>query len=84
MQPKIRTNADESPTINVLIEPLTWDEIDTYVRISKCSLLAEVPDSGGQFRGFYCLGSGLGHTPDLGTDEEVAVRAFRDHLRQSA
>jgi hypothetical protein len=82
LQPKIVTNADEPPAIDILVEPLTWNEIDSYVRISQRFLLVEVPDSGGQYRGFYRAGSGLGNTPDLGTDQAAAVRAFRDHLRQ--
>ena len=76
------TNAEEPPAIDILVESLTWNEIDTYVRISQCFLLAEVPDRGGQYRGFYRSGDGLDRTSDLGTDQAAAIKAFRDHLRQ--
>jgi hypothetical protein len=82
LQPKVIINADEPPEIDVLVEPLAWSEIDSYVRISRRFLLIEVPDSGGQYRGFYCSENGLNHTPDLGTDQTTAIKAFRDHLRQ--
>jgi hypothetical protein len=82
--PKIVTNADEPPAIDVLVEPLPWNEIESYVRVSKRFLLVEVPDSGGQYRGFYFSGNVLGNTADLGTDQAAAIKAFRDHLRQPA
>jgi hypothetical protein len=82
LQPKIITNADEPLAIDVLVESLTWNEINSYVRISQRFLLVEVPDSGGQYRGFYRAGNGIDHTPDLGTDQTAAIKAFRDHLRQ--
>ena len=82
MQAKTITNADKLPAIDILVEPLTWDEINTYVRISQGFLLAEVPDSGGQYRGFYRSGDGLGWTSDLGTDQAAAIKAFREHLHQ--
>jgi hypothetical protein len=82
LQPKIITNADEPPEIDILVELFTWDKIDSYVRISQRFLLVEVPDSGGQYRGFYRSGDGLDCTPDLGTDQAAAIEAFRDHLHQ--
>ncbi len=82
MGPKIKTNSDEPPVIDILVESLAWEELEAYVRISQRYLLAEIPDSGGQYRGFYRAGTGLANTPDLGADEDAAVKAFREHLRQ--
>jgi hypothetical protein len=83
LSPKIVTNSDEPPEIDVLAESVSWTDIETYVRFSKRFLLVEVPGSGGQYKGFFYLGgNGLEQTPELGTDLAAAIKAFREHLRQ--
>lgn len=82
MEPKIIINGDEPPDIAILIEPMTWDQIESYVRQAQHFLLVEVPGSGGQYKGFYRSGNGLGQTPELGTDQEAAIQAFREYLHQ--
>jgi hypothetical protein len=78
---KIVTNSDEPPDIDIAVEPMSWDDIDSHVRYTKHFLLVRVPDSGGQYKGFFYRGGpGPEQVPDLGTDQAAAIKAFREHL----
>jgi hypothetical protein len=77
---KVITNSDEPPDVDIEIEPMSWDDIDSHVRFTRHYLLVKVPDSG-QYKGFFYLGGpGPEPTPDLGTDQASAIKAFREYL----
>jgi hypothetical protein len=81
LEPKIETDTTEPPIIDVLVEPLGWNEIESYVRIAQRFLLAEVPGTG-QFKGVYRAGDGVEVTDDLGINRDAALSKFRNLLRQ--
>lgn len=79
MEPKVEIDDTEPPVIDVLVEPLTWNEIRDYVRVSGRFLLV---GEGHGFKGVYRVGNDVVVTDELGTDRDKAISMFRDLLRQ--
>jgi hypothetical protein len=82
MPEKFRIDSSEPPEIAVAITRVAWDDIDTCVRFVR-SALALGPDDR-NFRGYYMdpLTKMPASTVDLGTDQEEAIKLFRDFLRR--
>jgi hypothetical protein len=71
----------EPPPIGLVPAGIHWDEVRDHVKIAHSPLLAG-PDASGQFAGAYWAGTELVIADDLGSDQEQALREFRDFLHE--
>jgi hypothetical protein len=71
----------EPPTIGLVPAGVPWDEVQDHIKIAHSPLLVG-PDVSGQFAGAYWTGTEMVVADDLGSDQEQAMREFRDFLRE--
>jgi hypothetical protein len=71
----------ESPTIGVVPAGVSWEEVQNHMKIAHSPLLVPLKD-GGQYVGAYWAGTKLVVADELGSDQEQAVREFREFLRE--
>lgn len=71
----------ESPTIGLVPAGVSWEEVQNHIKIAHNPLLVQLKD-GGKYVGAYWAGTKLVVADDLGSEQEQAVRAFREFLRE--
>lgn len=70
----------ESPAIGLVPAGVPWEEVQNHIKIAHHPLLVPLDDSG-QYVGAYWAGTKLVVAEDLGSDQDEAIREFRDFLR---
>jgi hypothetical protein len=70
----------ESPAIGVAPAGVSWEEVQDHIKIAHHPLLVPSAD-GGQYVGAYWAGTKLVVAEDLGSDQDQAIREFREFLR---
>ncbi len=71
----------ESPAIGIVPAGVPWEEVRNHIKIGHHPLLVS-PDDLGQYVGAYWAGTKLVVARDLGSDQDEAVREFREILRE--
>jgi hypothetical protein len=71
----------ESPTIGLVPAGVPWEEVQNHIKIVHSPLLATRDDSG-QYVGAHWAGTRLVIAEDLGSDQDQAIREFREFLRE--
>jgi hypothetical protein len=70
----------EGPAIGLVPTGVSWAEVEDHIKIAHHPLL--VPDESGEYAGAYWAGTKLVVAEDLGADQDEAVGAFRELLRE--
>jgi hypothetical protein len=70
----------EGPAIGLVPAGVSWAEVEDHIKIAHHPLL--VLDEGGEYAGAYWAGTKLIVAEDLGADQDEAVGAFRELLRE--
>jgi hypothetical protein len=71
----------ESPAIGLVPAGVSWEEVQNHIKIAHNPLLVPLGDCA-QYVGAYWAGTKLVVTEDLGSDQDLAVREFREFLRE--
>jgi hypothetical protein len=71
----------EPPTIGLVPAGVPWDQVQDHIKIVHSPLLVG-PAADGQYTGAYWARTRLVVAGDLGSDQEQALREFRDILRE--
>ena len=71
----------EPPAIGLVPAGVSWDEVQDHIKIAHSPLLVG-PAASGQYAGAYWASTRLVVAADLGSDQEQALREFRDLLRE--
>lgn len=71
----------EPPPIGLVTTGVPWDEVQDHIKIAHSPLLVG-PGASGQFVGAYWAGTQMVVAEDLGSEQEQALREFRDLLRE--
>ena len=69
----------EPPTIGLVPEGVSWDEVQDHIKIAHSPLLVG-PDGSGQYCGAYWASTQMVVVGDLGPDQDQALDEFRDYL----
>jgi hypothetical protein len=67
------------PTIGLVPEGVSWDEVQDHIKIAHSPLLVG-PDGSGQYSGAYWASTQMVVVGDLGPDQDQALDEFRDFL----
>lgn len=78
MADKITFDSSEPPTIGIAQPGITWQEMESYVRVAHNPVLA-IPPGEEQYKGVYwdAATATVGTTDDLATELKDALRQFR-------
>jgi len=71
----------EPPTIGLVPEGISWDEVRDHIKIAHSPLLVG-PEADGQYAGAYWASTQMVVVGDLGSDQEQALGEFRDILHE--
>jgi hypothetical protein len=71
----------DSPTIGLVRAGVAWAEVQNHIKIAHTPLLTG-PDDTGQYVGAYWASTRIVVAADLGSDQEQAIRDFRQVLRE--
>jgi hypothetical protein len=71
----------EEPPIGLVPPGVSWDEVLDHIKIVHGPLLVG-PAADGRYAGAYWAGARMVVADDLGSDQEEALREFRDVLRE--
>jgi hypothetical protein len=71
----------EEPTIGLVPPGVSWDEVRDHIKIVHSPLLVG-PAAGGQYAGAYRARRQMVVAGDLGSDQDEALREFRDILHE--
>jgi hypothetical protein len=71
----------ESPAIGLVPAGVSWEEVQNHIKIAHHPLLVPLEDSS-QYVGAYWTGTQLAVADDLGSDQDQAIREFREFLRE--
>jgi hypothetical protein len=71
----------ESPAIGLVPAGVSWQDVQDHIKIAHNPLLVPLGDRA-QYVGAYWAGTELVVAEDLGSDQEEAVREFREFLRE--
>jgi hypothetical protein len=69
----------QPPTIGLVPEGVSWDEVQDHIKIAHSPLLVG-PDGSGQYSGAYWASTQMVVVGDLGPDQDQALDEFRDVL----
>ena len=69
------------PTIGLVPPGVSWDEVLDHIKIVHGPLLVG-PAADGRYAGAYWAGARMVVADDLGSDQEEALREFRDILHE--
>jgi hypothetical protein len=70
-----------APTIGLVPEGTSWEDVQDHIKIAHGPLLVG-PGDGGEYTGAYWAGTEMVLVDDLGSDPEQALEEFRDYLLQ--
>ena len=71
----------DSPTIGLVAAGVSWAAVRDHIKIVHSPLLVR-PDPSGPYAGAYWTGTEMVIAEDLGSDQDQAVREFREYLRE--
>jgi hypothetical protein len=71
----------ESPAIGLVPGGVSWEDVQNHIKIAHNPLLVPLADRA-EYVGAYWAGTKLVVAEDLGSDQEQAVREFREFLRE--
>jgi len=71
----------ESPAIGLVPGGVSWEEVQNHIKIAHNPLLVPRGD-GDEYVGAYWADTQLVVAGDLGSDQDEAVREFRELLRE--
>jgi hypothetical protein len=71
----------ESPAIGLVPADVSWEEVENHIKIAHNPLLVPLGDRA-EYVGAYWAGTELVVAEDLGSDQDEAVREFREFLRE--
>jgi hypothetical protein len=71
----------ESPAIGLVPNGVSWEEVQNHIKIAHNPLLVPRADSA-EYVGAYWADTRLVVAEDLGSDQDEAVREFRELLRE--
>jgi hypothetical protein len=71
----------EAPAIGLVPAGVTWEEVQNHIKIAHNPLLVPVGDRA-EYVGAYWAGTELVVAGDLGSDQDQAVREFREFLHE--
>jgi hypothetical protein len=71
----------ESPAIGLVPDGVSWEEVQDHLKIAHNPLLVPRAD-GAEYVGAYWAGTRVVVAEDLGSDQDEAVREFRELLRE--
>ncbi len=71
----------ESPAIGLVPDGVSWEAVQDHIKIAHNPLLVPRGDSG-EYVGAYWADAQLVVAEDLGSDQDEAVREFRELLRE--
>lgn len=71
----------DPPAIGLVPPGVSWDEVQDHIKIAHGPLLVG-PAASGQYAGAYWAGARMVIADDLGSDQEQALREFRDVLHE--
>jgi hypothetical protein len=69
----------EPPTIGLVPEGVSWEDVQDHITIAHSPLLVG-PGGTGEYTGAYWTGTQMVMVDDLGSDQEQALEEFRDYL----
>ncbi len=69
----------EPPTIGLVPEGVSWEDVQDHIKIAHSPLLVG-PDGSGEYTGACWAGTRLVVVGDLGSDQDQALQEFRDFL----
>jgi hypothetical protein len=69
----------EAPTIGLVPEGVSWDDVHDHIKIAHSPLLVG-PGDGGEYTGAYWTGTEMVQVDELGSDQDQALEEFRDFL----
>ncbi len=71
----------EEPPVGLVPPGVSWDEVRDHIKIAHGPLLVG-PAGDGQYAGAYWARTRIVVADDLGSDQEEALREFRDILHE--
>ncbi len=74
-------DGSELPEIGLVPAGVSWDDVREHVKIGRSPLLV-LPEGSDEYAGAYWTRAAIVVVEDLGPDQEEAISAFRDVLRQ--
>ena len=69
----------EAPTIGLVPEGVSRDDVQDHIKIAHSPLLVG-PDGSGQYSGAYWASTEMVKVDELGSDQDQALEEFRDFL----
>jgi hypothetical protein len=69
----------EAPTIGLVADGTSWEQVQDHIKIAHHPLLVPMPDTG-TYVGAYWAGTQTIVTEDLGPDQDQAIEDFRSYL----
>jgi hypothetical protein len=69
----------EAPTIGLVPDGTSWDQVQDHIKIAHHPLLVPLPDTA-TYIGAYWAGTRTIVTEDLGPDQDQALEDFRSYL----
>lgn len=70
----------EAPTIGLVPDGTSWEQVQDHIKIAHHPLLVPMPDTG-TYVGAYWAGTRIVTTEDLGPDQDGALEDFRAYLQ---
>ncbi len=70
----------EPPTIGMVPDGTSWNQVQDHIKIAHHPLLVRLPGTG-TYLGAYWAGTQIILTEDLGPDQDQALEDFRTYLQ---